>query len=57
MIDDKKIENRTIGKVIFIIKGNPVVVCGKGLLLLTSIIDDSSGKNILPLKKLRTRFK
>lgn len=55
--EDLKIENRTPGKVIFIKNGNPVVVCGKGLLMITKIIIESTGNDILPIKKIRTRFR
>lgn len=53
---EKIIENRTAGKVIFLKNGDPVIVCGKGLLLVTKIVDDSTGDSLLPLKKIRTRF-
>jgi methionyl-tRNA formyltransferase len=55
--DDVTIENREPGKVIFIKQGNPVVVCVRGLLLLTKIIDEKTSESVLPLKKLRVRFK
>jgi methionyl-tRNA formyltransferase len=54
---DVKIENRTPGKVIFIKRGYPVVVCGEGLLLLTKVNEDDSGKSALPLNKIRILFK
>ncbi len=53
--EDVKIENRTSGKVIFIESNLPVVVCGKGLLVLEDI-RDARGKCMLPLKKFRSRF-
>jgi len=55
-IDDVKIENRIPGKIIFIKNGNPVVVCGVGLLMIKNIIKDENGESILPIKKLRCRF-
>ena len=54
--DDVEIVNRNIGKVIFTKGGFPVVVCGKGLLRLTSVVDDETRKNILPLKSFRIKF-
>ena len=57
IFDDLKIENRAPGKVIFVKKGNPVVVCGKGLLLITKIIEESTGNIIFPIKKIRLRFR
>lgn len=54
---DVVIENRFPGKVIFVEKIFPVVVCGNGLLKLIDIVDDESKEKILPLKKFRTRFK
>jgi len=55
--NDVKIENRIPGKVIFIKNGNPVVVCGNGLLLLTKVNEETSGKSALPLNKIRIHFK
>lgn len=54
-IDDVKIMNRDIGKVIFFVKGNPVVVCGKGLLMITNAYGEN-GTSVIPLKKFRSRF-
>ena len=54
--EDLIIENRTPGKVIFLKNGNPVVVCGKGLLLIKKIIEVGTGNSLLPLRKIRTRF-
>ncbi len=56
-IPDVKVENRDVGKVIFTSSNCPVIVCGKGLLKLTNVIDDDSKKNILPLDSFRIRFK
>lgn len=55
-VDDVHIENRTPGKMIFLNKGCPVVVCGEGLLKLTDIRNDA-GESLLPLMKFRNRFK
>jgi methionyl-tRNA formyltransferase len=55
-VDDVKIENRDVGKVIFIENNCPIIVCGSGLLKLTTIINDISQDSILPLKKFRSRF-
>jgi methionyl-tRNA formyltransferase len=55
VMDDINLEHRHIGKVIRLINGNPVVICGKGLLLIEKMrCNDGSGFN---LKKLRVRFK
>lgn len=60
-IDDAKyhgdlaIENRDVGKVIFLVNGKPVVVCGKGLVMIVEA-RTTEGHSILPMKKLRTRF-
>ncbi len=48
--------DRVPGKVIFSHQGKPVVVCGKGLLRILRLIDDSSGEDVLPLPKFRVRF-
>lgn len=55
IIDDVKIINRDIGKIIFMKGHFPIVVCGEGLLLLKDI-KDKEGKSLLPLKKFRLRF-
>jgi len=53
---DIQIEARQPGKVVFMREGCPVVVCGRGLLRITDLRDDTSERSLLPLKKLRTRF-
>ena len=53
--DDVQIENRTVGKVIFIKDNYPVVVCGQGLLKILKI-ENVEGKSLLPLKNFRTQF-
>lgn len=54
-VEDVKIENRSPGKVIFVRDGLPVVVCGKGLLMIEDARDHAGGR-ILPLKTFRSRF-
>lgn len=49
-----QIMNRDVGKVIYNSQCQPVVVCGKGLLKLIEIRDDSN--NILKINKTRIRF-
>ena len=56
VIADVPIENRTPGKVIFMKDGNPVVVCGSGLVAITDMVDDATGRSLLPFSRLRTRF-
>ncbi len=53
---DEVIENRKSGKVIFIKDGLPVIVCGRGLLMINKLEDDS-GNSLLPLSSFRTIFK
>lgn len=55
-VDDIRVENRTPGKVIFIRDGEPVVVCGRGLLKITRLVDDATRDDSLPWKTFRTRF-
>lgn len=55
VVDDVIIENRCVGKVIFVRDGYPFVVCGKGMLKITKLVTYSGG-SCLPLKKYRTRF-
>ncbi len=56
-IEDLTIENRDIGKVIFVEQNKPIVVCGKGLLKIDEAVFENSKRSIFPLKKFRTRFK
>ena len=49
-------ENPTIGKVFRIIDGCPVVLCGNNELIKLTKIVDKNGLDIIPLKKLKTRF-
>lgn len=57
VLDDVCIENRIPGKVIFMKANKPVVVCGKGLLMINDIVDDGTNKSLLPFSKFRLRFK
>lgn len=52
---DVVVENRVPGKVLFVREGQPVVVCGTGLLRLTALHTDA-GAEALPLQWLRSRF-
>jgi len=52
---DVRIELRQLGKVIFVRSGEPVVVCGFGLLRLKDV-RDAQGQSLLPLAKFRSRF-
>lgn len=54
--DDLRIENRDVGKVIFIKNKFPVIVCGTGLIKLTKIIDDETHESLIPLKNFRVRL-
>jgi methionyl-tRNA formyltransferase len=55
-LDDVIVENRTPGKVIFIKDSLPVVVCGQGLVKITTLTDET-GESLLPLRNMRSRFK
>ena len=55
VIEDVVLENRCPGKVLFVRKDYPIVVCGKGMLMITKLMTDD-GLDYLPLKKYRTRF-
>lgn len=55
-ISDVLIENRSVGKVIFRREKNPVVVCGKGLLLIKEARDTNNQKVDLS-NKFRLRFR
>lgn len=54
-VPDVVVENRTPGKVLFVRQGQPVVVCGTGLLRLTELRTDQ-GVDALPLAQFRSRF-
>lgn len=56
VVSDVQIENRDTGKVVFIQKGFPVVVCKEGLLKIKDAYFDDSGETILPLSRFRSRF-
>lgn len=53
---DVEIENRDIGKVIFVKNKFPVIVCGVGLIKLLKVVDDKTEKDLLPLKNFRLRL-
>lgn len=53
---DVEIANRDVGKVLFINEEKPVVICGRGLLRITSATDEE-GRSALPFKKFRSRLK
>lgn len=56
-VEDKKIENRAIGKVIFIDEeGRPTIVCGKGLIKIIAADYADNLESIIPLKQFRLRF-
>jgi methionyl-tRNA formyltransferase len=56
-VDDVTIEGRQAhtGKLIFFAEGDPVIVCGTGLLRLTQICDDPSGQPVHLLFRTRLR--
>ena len=56
-LDDVVIENRDFGKVIFIRDSKPVIVCGRGLLQINQMVDDTTKESLLPLSRFRRRFK
>ena len=55
-VPDLLIENRKPGKIIFIENEKPVIVCGKGLLKIISLLDDATMQEMLPLKRFRIKF-
>jgi methionyl-tRNA formyltransferase len=55
--DEFTFEIRHPGKIFSISDGIPAVVCGEGLLRLTSVADAQSGASVLPWTRLRTRFR
>lgn len=55
-VPDVAVEIRQPGKVLFVRGGCPVVVCGRGLLLLRRLVDRETGESRLPLARFRSRF-
>jgi methionyl-tRNA formyltransferase len=55
ILEDLKIENRDVGKVIFFRENCPVVVCKEGLLRLDLVEDENNNK--VKFQKFRLRFK
>lgn len=55
-VQDVKIANRRVGKVLFVENNKPVVICGDALLRIDHAVDDQ-GNSILPLPRFRARFK
>lgn len=53
--EDLKVERRHIGKVLMVEQGCPVIICGSGLIKLTSVFDESD-QPLLPFNKFRVRF-
>lgn len=58
LIDDVHVEDRdsAIGKVIFNINNSPVIICGKGLIKLTEVLNTDT-KSVEIFKTFRMRFK
>lgn len=56
-LKDIKIENRDVGKVVYMIEGLPCVVCKEGILLIKSAFYEKDGESIFPFRKFRSRFK
>ena len=50
------VENRSPGKLLLKKGDFPVIICGKGLLLIKKAVYDESRESIFPLKKFRIRF-
>ncbi|WBA13964.1 methionyl-tRNA formyltransferase [Salinivibrio proteolyticus] len=55
-LEDVVVENRTPGKIIFKEENNPVVVCGSGLLKITKMKCDKTGRDPLHEINFRSRF-
>lgn len=55
--NDVKLEQRIVGKNIFIEDGKPIIVCGVGILKINEAFYEESKKSIFPLNKFRIKFK
>jgi methionyl-tRNA formyltransferase len=56
IVEDLIIANRTPGKVIAIKNGNPIVVCGSGMLEITEAKYKNSNIGFFPFTKIKSRF-
>lgn len=58
VVNDVFCELRHVGKIIFIEKGMPIVICGTGLLKLTDVTIEKNGieEKAIPITKFRGRF-
>lgn len=56
IVNDVVIEHRDVGKVIFVKKNLPIVICKTGLLMITKAYDNETGENALPFHKFRVRL-
>jgi methionyl-tRNA formyltransferase len=56
-VQDVRIEIRDAGKVFQLDNGLPIVVCGQGLLRIKEMVHDSTRQSLLPLQRLRVRFR
>jgi methionyl-tRNA formyltransferase len=54
--EEKCLESRDIGKVLFIKNKKPVVICKEGMIVFNEILDDITRETILPLPKFRIKF-
>ena len=54
--DIPKLENNSPGKVLFIDDGEPLVLCGEGAIRIKNLIAEEDGRQLLPLRRLKTRF-
>lgn len=55
VMPDVRIENRDVGKLLFLSKGCPVVICGMGLIKITDAVYEN-GSEFFPLRAFRLRF-
>lgn len=56
VVEDVIIENRDVGKIIFMKDNLPIIVCGEGLIMIQKAVNASNGCNIFPLMKFRSIF-
>jgi methionyl-tRNA formyltransferase len=57
LISDVCVENRDVGKVIFVENSRPIIICGRGLLQINEMIYDDNKTSAIPLKSFRIKFK
>lgn len=57
IVEDVKIELRTVGKNIFLVDNYPVIVCGEGLLKITQATYENNKQSVFPMNRFRLKLR